>query len=109
MTESYEITPDTDEEWTAHFNAQTGKLSWPELTRYFARGVVIKVAPSMDLVAVAVAMAQDRADEIDAWTHAGQLQRANDEDARYWDQQVSVFWAVVVAPWVLVQEYSEQD
>lgn len=63
----------------------------------------------MDLVAVAVAMVQDRAEEIDAWTCAGQLQRAGDDDARYWDEQDSIFWAVVVAPWVLVQEYSEQD
>jgi hypothetical protein len=99
--------PDTHEELIAHFNAQTAKLAWPELARHFARGVVVKVAPAMDLVAVAVAMAQDRADEIETWTQAGQLQRANDDDARYWHEQDSVFWAVVVAPWVLVQEYSE--
>lgn len=109
MTESLLETPTTDAEWTAHFNAQTGKLSWPELARYFARGVVIKVAPAMDLVDVAVVMAQDRHDEIEAWTGAGQLQRASDEDARYWHAQDSVFWAVVVAPWVLVQELTTHE
>ena len=108
MTEQPPLTPASHEELTAHFNAQTAKLAWPELARYFARDVVVKVAPGMDLVAMAVAMAQDRADEIDAWTLAGQLQRASDDDARYWHAQDSVFWAVVVAPWVLVQEISEQ-
>jgi hypothetical protein len=99
--------PETHEELIAHFNVQTARMGWSELVRHFARGVVVKVAPGMDLVAVAVAMAQDRADEIDAWAQAGQVQRASDDDARYWHEQDSVFWAVVVAPWVLVQEISE--
>jgi len=97
------------EDLTAYFNAQTAKLAWPELVRHFARGVVIKVAPGMDLVDVAVAMAQDRAEEIDAWTRAGQIQRASDEDARQWHEQERAFWAVVVAPWVLVQEISHGE
>ncbi|MBI1424186.1 MAG: DUF2288 family protein [Gammaproteobacteria bacterium] len=101
--------PATHEELLAEFNAQTAKLTWPELSRHFARGVVVKVAPGMDLVAVAVAIAQDRADEIETWSRAGQLQRASDDDASYWHAQESVFWAVVVAPWVLVQEYIQKD
>ena len=109
MTEHPPITLDTHEELTAHFNAQTAKLNWPELARHFARGVVVKVAPGMDLVAVAVAMAQDRADEIDAWARAGQVQRASDDDARDWYAQESVFWAVVVAPWVLVHEITDKQ
>jgi hypothetical protein len=107
MTELPPITAGTVAELTAHFNAQTARLAWPELARHFARGVVVKVAPGMDPVAVAVAMAQDRADEIDIWTRAGQVQRASDEDARDWHAEDSVFWAVVVAPWVLVQEIRE--
>ena len=109
MTEHLPVTPTSHAELIAHFNAQTAKLTWPELARHFARGVVVNVAPGMDLVAVAVAMAQDRAEEIETWTHAGQLQRASDDDARYWHAQDSVFWAVVVAPWVLVQEITESQ
>jgi len=94
----------TQEELVAQFNAQTAKLAWSELVRHFARGVVVKVAPELDLVKVAVAMAQDRSDEIESWSRAGQIQRASDDDARDWHEQQRVFWAVVVAPWVLVQE-----
>jgi hypothetical protein len=107
MTEHAPVPTASHAQMIADFNAQTAKLSWPELARHFARGVVLSVAPGMDLVAVAVAMAQDRADEIETWTRAGQLQRASDADARYWHAQDSVFWAVVVAPWVLVQEMTE--
>ena len=102
MTDKPPHSPQTQEELTAHFNAQTARLAWPELVRHFARGVVVKVTPELDLVAVAVAMAQDRADAIETWTQAGQLQRASD-----WHEQESAFWAVVVAPWVLVQEITE--
>lgn len=99
-----DILPDNHEQLLAHFNAQTAKLGWPELVRHFARGVVVKVASDLDLVAVAAAMAQDRADEVDAWTRTGQVQRASDDDARDWQESDCAFWAVVVAPWVLVQE-----
>jgi len=109
MTDHSPSSPQTHEEFTAHFNAQTARLAWPELVRHFARGVVVKVAPGLDLVAVAVAMAQDRAEEIEAWTQAGQIHRASDDDARYWHEQESEFWAVVVAPWVLVQEITERE
>lgn len=105
-----EFSPDktaSHEELVAHFNAQTARLAWSELVRHFARGVVVKVAPSLDLVAVAVAMTQDRVDDIEAWTQAGQIRRASDNDARNWHEQDSVFWTVVVAPWVLVQEISD--
>jgi hypothetical protein len=107
MTDHPPLTPSSHDELVAHFNAQTAQLAWAELARHFARGVVVKVAAGMDLIAVAVAMAQDRAEEIETWTQAGQIQRATDDDARYWHEQDSVFWAVVVAPWVLVQEIEE--
>ena len=109
MTEQPSHIPTSHEELIAHFNAQTAQLTWPELARHFARGVVVNVAPGMDLIAVAVAMAQDRAEEIETWTRAGQIHRASDDDARYWHEQDSVFWAVVVAPWVLVQEITESQ
>jgi hypothetical protein len=109
MTDQPPLIPNSHEELLAHFNAQTAQLTWPELARHFARGVVVNVAAGMDLIAVAVAMAQDRAEEIETWTRAGQVQRASDDDARYWYEQDSVFWAVVVAPWVLVQEIERDE
>lgn len=96
--------PHNHEQMLAHFNAQTARLGWSELARHFARGMVVKVAADMDLVAVAAAVAQDQAEQVEAWTRTGKIRRANDDDARDWHEQDSVFWAVVVAPWVLVQE-----
>ena len=85
-------------------NAQTGRIGWPELARHFARGLVIDVSPDEDLLAIAEALVRDQADEIDRLHKSGRLHRATDQDAIRWQEENSQFWAVVVAPWVLVQE-----
>jgi hypothetical protein len=96
-------TPDL-EQLTAMLHAQTAKLEWPELARHFARGVVVKIDPQLDLVRVAVAVVSDDKRAVSDWMASGQLQHADDADARRWTEQSTVFWAVVAAPWVLVQE-----
>ena len=85
-------------------NAQTGKIGWPELARQFARGVVIAVSADEDLVKIAEVLVRDRADEVEELYKIGRLHRATDEDAIRWEKDNTQFWAVVVAPWVLVQE-----
>lgn len=95
---------DSDEFLRTKLNAETGRLSWPELQRHFARGAVIKVAPGLDLVDVALNIARDNKDAIAAWLAAGQIRRACSDDAREWHSRDTRFWAVVTAPWVVVQE-----
>ena len=85
-------------------NAQTGRISWPELARYFARGLVVCLARGEDLVAVAETLISDDAVDIERLAADGRLHRALDEDAMRWQEESTEFWAVVVAPWVLVQE-----
>lgn len=85
-------------------NLETGKISWPELQRYFARGVVIVVAPGIDLIEVATAISGDDKNTIEELMNSGKLVRACDDNAIHWEVSDPLFWAVVVAPWVLVQE-----
>ncbi len=85
-------------------HGETAKIGWPELVRHFARGVVVVAAPELDLVEVAHAMANDEAERVQAWMQAGQLARASDEQAAGWHERQPTFWAVVVAPWVVIQE-----
>lgn len=99
---------DSDELLRTKLNAETGRLGWKELERHFARGAVIKVAPGMDLVEVALSMARDDKESIAAWLTAGHIARASSEDAIDWHGREATFWAVVAAPWVLVQEIVEE-
>lgn len=87
-------------------NLETGKIAWPELQRYYARGVVIIVAKELDLVEVAKLITQDRKDKVQHLLQHGLIRHATDDDAREWNQSQQVFWALVIAPWVLVQVIS---
>jgi len=88
-------------------NLETGKLSWPELQTYFARGVVIIVTPACDLIEVAVQLSEDNAQLIEQMINKGEIIRANDEHAIHWLETSPSFWSVVISPWVLVQEITE--
>ena len=89
-------------------NFETGKIPWNELQRYFARGVVIKIAPELDLIDVAEKFVTDDKQTIHSWMNQGSIERATDEDAIRWSNLDPLFWAVVTAPWVLVQEILRQ-
>ena len=88
----------------AKLNLETAQLAWPELERHFARGSVIKVAPGMDLVDAALQVAENNAATVQEWLEDGRIARAELADAEDWHARQPTFWAVVVAPWVLVQE-----
>ncbi len=85
-------------------HAQTARVGWQELEKHFARGVVIHVAADLDLVAVAAGFANDDRAAVEQWMAAGQIAHLAVETARDWAGREPELWAVVVAPWVLVQE-----
>ncbi|MDX1442738.1 MAG: DUF2288 domain-containing protein [Gammaproteobacteria bacterium] len=85
-------------------NQECARVDWKEITPHFARGHVINVDPSLDLIAVAAAFAKDRQDRVKEWLDAALVERANDTHARRWEEIQPDMWAVVVRPWVLVQE-----
>ncbi len=88
-------------------NAQTGRISWTELQRHFAAGVVLVVASDLDLIDVAARVIEDSREQVKDWMEAGRLARAETAHARAWEAAQAEFWTVVAAPWVLVQEIRE--
>ncbi len=90
-------------------NAQTGRIRWPELQRQFARGLLLYVTPDMDLVEVAASMVENDDAGVETWLQQGKLSRASTVQASAWHADGAEFWAVVAAPWVLIQEISNTD
>ena len=88
----------------AKLNLETAQLAWPELERHFARGDVIKVAVGVDLVDAALHVAENNTATVQEWLADGHIARAELADAEDWHARQPMFWAVVVAPWVLIQE-----
>jgi hypothetical protein len=85
-------------------NLETGRLTWPEIQRHFALGLVLNVSKSLDLIEVARKFIADDKTTIEQWLDNGQIAKASDDDARLWHDTKMELWAVVTAPWVLVQE-----
>lgn len=83
---------------------ETAPISWPELQPFFARGALLCVASDSDLIEAAQAVAQDDRETVAEWLAKGHMGKVEAEQAQDWLDRDPELWAVVVAPWVLVQE-----
>ena len=94
----------SDEAYAAILGA-TAQIEWKVLEPHFARGDLLAVDAALDLVQVAAAMMEDNSEAIKGWMDAGQLQVVTDSCAADWaERNPDTLWAVVIRPWVLVQE-----
>lgn len=83
---------------------ETASITWTELQPFFAKGALLWVDASLDLVAVAHAIAQNEADKVAAWMASGEVGKVAESRAVELLERNPPLWAVVVAPWVLVQD-----
>ena len=88
----------------AKINTETAKIPWLELQRFFASGKTLFVKTQLDLVEVAYAFHEDDSDQVAEWLDAEHIVAVSDNQAKQWVDNDSLVWAVVVKPWVLIQE-----
>ncbi|WP_137818901.1 DUF2288 domain-containing protein [Pseudomonas sp. 2FG] len=86
---------------------ETAPISWQELQPFFARGALLWVSATMDLVEVALAVAQNEQGKVATWLAAEQVSKVEERRAEDLLARDPKLWAVVVAPWVLIQERAE--
>ena len=82
---------------------ETALIKWHELQTYFARGVLFVVDTNLDLVSIAADFAQDRTENLQLLIEQGAIAPPKNDMARQWYTENTQLWAVVVAPYVLVQ------
>jgi hypothetical protein len=87
-------------------NLETGRISWTEIQPHFARGAMILIDSDLDLVKIASAFIRDDREWIATLLGGNRVRKPNMLDAERWFTVDMEFWAVVVAPWILVQETS---
>ena len=90
-------------ELMSQLNRETAKMAWAELEKFFAHGSVVYVDASLDLIEAAAEMALDNKVQIGAWMDEQKFGLAQEQQAEQWAAENTTLWAVVVAPWVLVQ------
>ncbi len=100
LSPTVDLTP--DERWSL-FAGQTARIEWDELAPLFARGLVVVVDASLDLVDVAVAVADDNKSLVEQWMQQKLFGLLDTQTASAWAQGATPVWAVVVHPWVLAQ------
>ena len=89
-------------------HAETARIPWKDLQRFFAGGKVIQVAAGLDLVDVALQFSADNRSAVENWIARGLIAHVSDQQARRWIDTDASVWAVVVKPWVLVQQGEQQ-
>lgn len=92
-----------NEELRIELNLQTSRMAWQELQRHFASGIVIGVSADLDLIDVAVRIANDDKAAITQWMGEQRIGQASDAQAAEWLAGDVTMWTVVVKPWILVQ------
>lgn len=91
------------QEEKAKIVAETAKIAWKDLEKFYAQGKLILVSESLNLVEVGYSISLDDATRIIEWMEAGLLLKQFDAQARTWHAQYAEVWSVVIHPWVLVQ------
>jgi hypothetical protein len=96
---------DTDREnlLRDEYHKQTARIQWHDLQTYYAGGSVIRVEAGLDLVEVAVQLGMDNTGQFQQWIDEGLVAPVDDKLALKWYDCNQGLWAVVAAPWVLVQ------
>ncbi|MDO5058858.1 MAG: DUF2288 domain-containing protein [Neisseria sp.] len=84
-------------------NTETAKIAWEELQVHFARGAAVYIAPELDLIATARLIADDDSATIGKLMQQGQVGVVSEAQAAEFVAANQEMWALVIAPWVLVQ------
>lgn len=87
----------------ADLNQETAKIPFSELQRFFASGLCLQVANSVDLLETVAEIAMDNKAQLEAWMADDTIAAVTDEQATTWLAEDKSVWAVVLAPYVFVQ------
>lgn len=96
--------PLSRDELKSRLNLETSRIGWRDLQTYYARGHVVRVAADLDLLDVAVELTADNKVQFEQWMAADQVGDVAPGLAQAWYDRDAELWAVVIAPWVLVQD-----
>lgn len=91
------------------FEKELGPISFQELQKFFAKGMMVVVEKQLNIIDVAMSLHHDEVAKIQQLIDGKTIVRAHDEHAKDWVENRTEFNAVTVAPWVLVQEIQNEE
>lgn len=98
------MSPEQEKLLYAKINLETAQIPWKELERFFAGGRIISVNDNVDMIRVAQLMAADDVKAVSDMLEKKEIEKVSDSQAQIWSESDALLWAVVVKPWILVQQ-----
>jgi len=95
---------DLKQQVIADLHLETARIPWQELQRFFAGGRLLLLDSREDMLDVAASLVANDVRRIQSLIKQELLVHPNDEQAKFWVADDAELWAVVLNPWVLVQE-----
>ena len=91
------------ESLTEKLKNEIGTADWPLLKPHTERGVLLTINPQLDLLEVAVQVAEDRTEQIRLWLDDGKITRPTSAQLKEWEMGETIFTCIIVHPFVLIQ------
>ena len=96
-----------EQELIARLNSETAKIDWHDLQTHYAAGNVLGISAKADLIKVAIEFNRDNATQIQQWLADSSLFEISDQQATEWYEKNQQLWALVIPPFVLVQQVAD--
>lgn len=91
-------------EYRERFQQDLAEVPWKDLRIHLQRDAVILVAAELDLIDVAVTVAEDDKDRVEGWISSAKLAKPTKEQLESWEKQLEKpFRVLIVQPFILVQ------
>lgn len=91
-------------EMIARFKEELAEVCWRDLRTHVQHDTLITLAPGLDLVETATAVARDDGARIKAWIAEGKLGKPSAGDIMAWEKQMDKpFLMLIVQPYILMQ------
>ena len=86
------------------FKKDLAEVDWKDMRIHLQRDVIILVAEDLDLVYVAVDIAEDNKDQVAFWISSGKLTKPSREQIDLWESQLDKPFRMLIAqPYILAQ------
>ncbi len=80
-----------------------GEITWEYLKSHYEAGVLVYIDPVLSITEVGEAFTSDEAERVKEWRGKGDIVTPSAPHAEYWEKSGTVFRALVVSPFVLIQ------
>jgi len=90
------------------FKEEIGTVSWSWLRPHEKRKILFQVSENLDLVEVAVAVAEDQTAKVKLWLENSDLVRPSRKQVAEWEKSGGLFAGVIVKPYVFFKTVIEK-